>query len=179
MFISANASMPLQDLVIGMSVVSANDAAVAIAEHLAGDMETFVKRMNGKARELGMAHTVFKNANGLPAKGQTTTARDILRLSKAYLEKYPSSLAIHSMQSYTFHNITQHNRNRLLKHYPGADGIKTGFIWKSGYNIAATAKRGDTRLLAVVLGARTSGIRERETARLLDEGFRMTLGKGG
>ena len=116
----------------------------------------------------------------MPAKGQVTTARDILKLSKAYVERFPHALAIHSQQTYTYHNITQHNRNQLLQHYPGADGIKTGFVGKSGYNISATAKRGDTRLIAVVLGARTPGIRTREAERLLDEGFRMIgNGKGG
>ncbi|MDD5168138.1 MAG: D-alanyl-D-alanine carboxypeptidase [Syntrophales bacterium] len=180
MHLSPDTMLPLGDLVIGTSVVSANDGAVAIAEYLGGNVEIFVKRMNAKARELGMTRTVFKNPNGLPAGGQVTTARDIMKLSKAYLQKFPHSLAIHSQQSYTYHNITGRNRNVLLKHYPGADGIKTGFVGKSGYNISATAKRGDTRLIAVVMGARTPGIRARETERLLDEGFRMTSnGKGG
>jgi D-alanyl-D-alanine carboxypeptidase len=179
MFLNPSATLTLGDLAIGTSVVSANDAAVAIAEYLAGDVPGFVKQMNRKAQELGMTRTVFKNPNGLPAKGQFTTARDIMKLSKAYLEMFPHALAIHSQQTYTYHNITQHNRNRLLQNYPGADGIKTGFIAKSGYNISATAKRGDTRLIAVVMGARTPRIRAKETAKLLDEGFRMTNGKMG
>lgn len=135
----------------------------AKAEHLGGDVASFVKQMNRKAHELGMTRTVFKNPNGLPAKGQFTTARDIMKLSKAYLEMFPHALAIHSQQTYTYHNITQHNRNCLLQNYPGTDGIKTGFVAKSGYNISATAKRCDTRLIAVVMGARTPRIRVKET----------------
>jgi len=178
MFLDENTSLTLGDLAAGTSIVSANDGAVAIAEYIAGSTEDFVKLMNSKARELGMNQTVFKNPHGLPAKGQTTTARDILKLSRSYLATFPQALAIHSQKTYTYHNITQHNRNRLLKKYPGADGIKTGFIAKSGYNIAATAKQGDTRLIAVVLGADTPGIRARETAKLLDEGFRRVHGPG-
>jgi len=181
MFLDENTSLTLGDLAAGTSIFSANDGAVAIAEYLAGSVEDFVKLMNRKARELGMNGTVFKNPHGLPAKGQTTTARDILKLSHSYLTTFPQALSIHSQQTYTYHNITQYNRNRLLRKYPGADGIKTGFIAKSGYNIAATAKRGDTRLIAVVLGAAPPAIRVRETTKLLDEGFSRIngLGKGG
>ncbi len=179
MYLDPGDTLALGDLAIGTSVVSANDAAVAIAEYLAGDVGKFVKQMNRKARELGMTRTVFRNPNGLPAKGQFTTARDIMKLSKAYLERFPQALTIHSQQSYTYREITQHNRNRLLQNYPGADGIKTGFVAKSGFNISATAKRGDTRLIAVVMGAKTPRIRERETEKLLDEGFRITKAKAG
>ncbi|MCX7635581.1 MAG: serine-type D-Ala-D-Ala carboxypeptidase, partial [Syntrophales bacterium] len=145
---------------------------------LGGNVERFVEAMNAKARQLGMKNTTFRNPHGLPAPGQLTTARDMMVLAKAYLEHFPSSLQVHSLPSYTYHNIKQYNRNRLLGNYPGADGIKTGFVCKSGYNIAATAKRGDHRLLAVVMGARSPGIRTKETARLLDEGFRMVNGRG-
>ena len=105
------------------------------------------------------------------AKGQVTTARDIARLSMAYLRRFPDSLTIHSMQAYTYGSSSHHNANRLLGQCPGVDGLKTGFVCASGYNITATAKRGDTRILAVVLGARTPGIRLRETRRLLEAGF--------
>lgn len=178
MYLEPNTQVTLGELVKGISVVSANDGAVAVAEYLAGDVEHFVMRMNEKAKILGMKNTCFKNPHGLPAKGQLTTARDMMILSKAYLECFPTSLQVHSLQSYTYHNIKQYNRNRLLGRYDGADGIKTGFVCKAGYNIAATAKRGDHRLLAVVMGARSPGVRARETARLLDEGFRMVNSRG-
>jgi D-alanyl-D-alanine carboxypeptidase len=173
MYIQAGSEIPLAELLKGMAVVSANDASVAVAEHIGGDVETFVGQMNRKARELGMERSVFKNPNGLPAKGQFTTARDMMILAGHYLRRFPESLDLHSQQYYTYHDITQRNRNSLLRHYPDADGLKTGWIVKSGYHIVATAKRGNTRLIAVVMGAKTPGIRAREAARLLDEGFMM------
>jgi D-alanyl-D-alanine carboxypeptidase (penicillin-binding protein 5/6) len=173
MFLQAGSELPLEELLKGMAVVSANDASVAVAEYIAGDTETFVERMNRKARELGMERSYFRNPNGLPAKGQVTTAKDILILARAYLQRFPESLSIHSQQYFTYRDITQHNRNSLLHRYPNADGLKTGWVQKAGYHIVATAKRGDTRLIAVVMGAKNPKIRARETERLLDEGFRM------
>ncbi len=173
MFLTAGSELPLEELLKGMAVVSANDASVAVAEYIGGDIETFVERMNRKARELGMYRSFFRNPNGLPAKGQVTTAKDILILARAYLQRFPESLNIHSQQYYTYRDITQHNRNSLLHRYPNADGLKTGWVQKAGYHIVATAKRGDTRLIAVVMGAKNPKIRAKETERLLDEGFRM------
>jgi D-alanyl-D-alanine carboxypeptidase (penicillin-binding protein 5/6) len=173
MFIQAGSIIPLEELLKGMAVVSANDASVAVAEYIGGDVEEFVERMNLKARELGMTQSVFKTPNGLPAKGQVTTARDMLILAHEYLRRFPESLSIHSQQFYTYRDITQHNRNTLLARYPNADGLKTGWVAAAGYHIIATAKRGDTRLIAVVMGAKNPKIRAQETARLLDEGFRM------
>lgn len=171
MFLEPDSEVTLEELIKGVCVVSANDASVALAEFIAGDTDQFVDRMNAKARQLGMFHSRFKNPHGLPAKGQTTTARDIAILCRDYLRRFPQSLQVHSTQSLTYHNITQHNHNLLLKRYPGTDGIKTGFVHTSGYNLAATAVQGNTRLIAVVLGSRTPGIRLRETTRLLNEGF--------
>ena len=174
MFLDPYSELTLDELIKGVSVVSANDAAVALAEYIGGDLNSFVTRMNVKARQLGMLQSHFMNPHGLPAKGQLTTARDIAILSRNYLRRFPQSLQIHSIQSYTYRNITQRNHNLLLKRYPGTDGIKTGFIHASGYNLTATATRGNTRLIAVVLGARTPGIRLQETMRLLDLGFMKT-----
>ena len=173
MFIQAGSEIPLEELLKGMAVVSANDASVAVAEHIGGNVEGFVKQMNRKAHELGMSRSVFKNPNGLPARGQFTTARDMMILASDYLRRFPESLDLHSQQYYTYHDITQRNRNSLLRHYPNADGLKTGWVVKAGYHIVATAKRGNTRLIAVVMGAKTPAIRARETEKLLDEGFRM------
>ena len=142
MFLQAGSEIPLDELLKGMAVVSANDASVAVAEYIGGNVEDFVKQMNGKARELGMNHSFFKNPNGLPARGQFTTARDMMILACDYLRRFPESLNIHSQQYYTYHDITQRNRNSLLRHYPNADGLKTGWVVKAGYHIVATAKRG-------------------------------------
>ncbi len=173
MFLQAGSEIPLAELLKGMAVVSANDASVAVAEYISGNVEDFVKQMNGKARELGMNHSFFKNPNGLPARGQLTTARDILILACDYLRRFPESLDLHSQQYYTYRDITHRNRNSLLRNYPNADGLKTGWVVKAGYHIVATAKRGNTRLIAVVMGAKTPAIRARETEKLLDEGFTM------
>jgi len=173
MFIEAGSEIPLEELLKGMAVVSANDASVAVAEYIGGDVERFVALMNRKARQLGMTRSFFKNPNGLPARGQFTTARDMLILASDYLHRFPESLDLHSQQYYTYRDITQRNRNSLLRHYPNADGLKTGWVRKAGYHIVATAKRGETRLIAVVMGAKTPAIRARETEKLLDEGFRI------
>lgn len=173
MFIQAGSEIPLEELLKGMAVVSANDASVAVAEYIAGDVDGFVDMMNRKARELGMSRSVFKTPNGLPARGQYTTARDMLTLATSYLQRFPEALNLHSQQYFTYRDITQRNRNSLLRNYPNADGLKTGWVCESGYHIVATAKRGNTRLIAVVMGARTHGIRDREAQRLLDEGFQM------
>ena len=173
MFIQAGSEIPLDELLKGMAVVSANDASVAVAEYIGGNVEGFVERMNRKARDLGMTRSFFKNPNGLPARGQFTTARDMLILACDYLQRFPESLNLHSQQYYTYRDITQRNHNSLLRHYPDADGLKTGWVIKGGYHIVATAKRGNTRLIAVVMGAKTPAIRAKEAERLLDEGFRM------
>ena len=171
MGLKAGREVPLEELIKGIAVVSGNDAAVAVAEHLAGSVENFVEKMNSKARALGMSNSEFMTPNGLPANGQVTTARDLAKLSLSYLQHYPEALHIHSMTSYSYGNSTHHNANRLLGVCPGVDGIKTGFVCASGFNLAATAKRGDVRLVAVVLGARAPWVRSIETERLLEAGF--------
>jgi len=173
MFLKAGSKIPLKELLKGMAVVSANDASVAVAEYIGGNVQDFVQRMNRKASELGMTSSFFVNPNGLPAKGQVTTARDVLTLASDYIRRFPESLNIHSQQYFTYRDITQRNRNNLLTLYPNADGLKTGWVRKAGYHIIATAKRDDTRLIAVVMGAKNIAIRTRETERLLDEGFRI------
>ena len=172
MGLKARTRVPLEELIKGMAVVSGNDACVAAAEHISGSVDLFVKKMNAKARELGMTNSRFMTPNGLPAAGQVTTAHDIAKLSTAYLHRFPESLAIHSMQSFSYGRSTHHNANRLLGVVPGVDGLKTGFVCASGYNISATGKRSGVRMLAVVMGARTAGIRCAEAAKLLETGFR-------
>jgi len=163
--------VPVGELIKGMAVVSGNDACVAMAEHMSGSVEGFVCEMNRKARELGMNSSNFQTPNGLPANGQLTTARDIAKLSLAYLKRFPESLQIHSIKTYTYRTATHRNANRLLGTCPGVDGLKTGFVCASGYNFAATAIRGVHRLVAVVLGSPSPGVRAKEGARLLNEGY--------
>lgn len=171
-------SVKVTDMIKGIAVASANDACMAMADHLeGGNVDAFVALMNDTAKRLGMTNSVFMNPNGLPAEGQLTTARDMLRLASAYLEQFPKALTIHSLQFFTHNNRQRHNANSLLAHYQGCDGLKTGFVCASGYNIVATAKRGDTRLIAVVLGSRNPRVRERETAKLLDKGFKLVMAK--
>jgi len=178
MFLEQGSEVELDDLIKGIAVASANDGAVAVAEYLGGNVEHFANMMNAKARELGMRHSRFVNPNGLPAKGQISTARDIARLARAYIHDYPESLSIHSMPSYTYRNITQSNNNVLLKQYPDVDGLKTGFVRAAGFHLVVTAKRGNTRLIAVVMGEKNPKIRAREAAKLLDKGFTMARAKG-
>ncbi len=173
MRLKRNEKVPLNELIKGISVVSANNACVAVAEYLGkGDASSFVAQMNAKAKKIGMVNSRFKNPNGLPASGQLSTARDIAKLSMAYLRTFPESLKVHSMTTHTYHGATHRNANTLLRTYKGVDGLKTGFVCEAGYNITATAKRGKTRLVAVLLGAQNSAVRQREAAKLLDFGFK-------
>ncbi len=161
----------LEELAKGMAIASGNDAAVAVAEHLAGSEKAFVKRMNTRAKELGMSGTQFRNPHGLHAKGMYTTAADMLELCAFYLQSHPEALAWHKEKFYTYKGRVRHSANPLLGSFVGADGLKTGYVGASGYNLAATARRGDTRLVAVLLGARSAGVRQRESARLLEACF--------
>lgn len=167
-------SVRLEDLIKGIAIASANDGCVAVAEYLGnGSVQPFVDEMNRKAKELGMSNSQFFNPNGLPAEGQVTTARDMAILARAYLKRFPETLNIHSMTEFTHNNRIRHNSNTLLGRVDGVDGLKTGFVCASGFNIVVTAKRGDTRLVAVVLGARNRGVRAREATRLVEEGFKI------
>jgi len=184
MYLKVGTQEPLDVLLKGIAVVSANDACVAVAEHMSGKVEVFVEEMNRKARELGLTHTTFVNAHGLPADGQFTSARDMAILAFHYIKDYPQVLNLHSMQEFTYNNITQRNRNGLLKMNVGVDGLKTGYIKTSGYHLLATAQREGRRLIAVVMGTEKPKIREAEALNLLNYGFRNfilkeVLKKGG
>ncbi len=172
MFVGVGSRVQLEEIIKGISVVSGNDACIAAAEHLSGSVEAFVDNMNRKAKQLGMGHSHFMNPHGLPAEGQITTARDMATLGSAYIRRFPEALRYHSLKEFTFNNITQHNRNHLLNKDPSVDGLKTGFVDAAGYHLAATAQREGMRLLAVVMGAETPRIREREAMKLLNFGFR-------
>jgi len=160
----------LVNLIFGMAIVSANDAAVALAEHISGTVSAFVLRMNEQAQKLGMKNTTFINPNGLPGKGAFTTARDMAILAHTYIFRFPWTLtAIHSKPSFSYNNITYPNRNRLLGKYPEVDGLKTGFTSASGYHIIVTAVKESERYIIVVMGAGTHIKRNEEASLLLDE----------
>lgn len=161
----------LEQLLLGMAVSSGNDASMALAEYVGGSAPAFVNMMNAKARALGMRDSRFRNPHGLPARGQYTTARDMLTLARAYLRAYPAALRFHNTHVLNHRGRVTWNKNPLLGQYPGADGLKTGWIKASGYNLIFTASRGDKRLLAVILGAPNVRVRGVEACRLLDAGF--------
>ena len=174
-FLDANRSYKLSDLLKCVIVASANDAAVALAEHLCGAEEAFVRRMNERAAELGLENTHYVNCTGLPAEGHYTTARDIARLS-AQLDAHPlyytfSTIWMDELR-HSGGRVTQlTNTNRLVRFYPGCDGYKTGSTNEARYCISATAKKDGMRLIAVVLGAQAGQTRFDEARAMLEYGF--------
>ena len=167
-------TVPLKELFLGMAVASGNDASTAVAEYIGGTEEEFVRLMNAKAKRLGMGDSVFANPHGLPTKDQWTSARDMMLLSRAYLLEHPEMLAYHNTHFMRHGQRIAYNRNPVLGNYPGGDGLKTGWIRKSGYNIVSTATRGGERILAVILGGPDPETRACETIRLLEAGFAST-----
>jgi D-alanyl-D-alanine carboxypeptidase (penicillin-binding protein 5/6) len=168
---------PLKDMLYAVGVGSANDAAVAIAEYLGGSFEGFVSAMNRKAAELGMKHTHFANPTGLDDEHNYSTAEDLARLCRRAVT-LPLFLELSSTWEYwvrkgTPQEVWLTTFNKLLKSYPGYDGIKTGFTDKAGYCLASTAQRGGLRLVAVVLGEASPQARSADVQRLLDYGFRL------
>ncbi|MGN6571524.1 MAG: D-alanyl-D-alanine carboxypeptidase family protein [Pseudolabrys sp.] len=157
-----------------LMVKSANDMAVAIAEGVGGSIEGFADLMNANARKLGMTQSNFVNPNGLPADNHYTSARDLGILARALINDFPQYDAYWHIHSIRYGNRVIHNYNKLLDRYPGADGMKTGFICASGYNLVATATRNGHRLIAVILGAWSGGARTQQAAQLLERGFNST-----
>ncbi|MDD3030063.1 MAG: D-alanyl-D-alanine carboxypeptidase [Alphaproteobacteria bacterium] len=161
----------VEDAILAMTTESANDAAVVLAEALGGTEAQFAKMMTAQARALGMTRTRFKNASGLPDPGQVTTARDMAILGAALIDHYPKYYPYFSQETFSYEGTVHRNHNRLLAHYTGADGIKTGYIRASGFNLVASVKRGGVRLIGVVFGGRTAKDRDWRMARLLDRSF--------
>jgi D-alanyl-D-alanine carboxypeptidase len=161
--------MALQALILK----SANDVAVMLAEAVAGSQEAFVARMNATAARLGLTRTVFANANGLPAPEQVTTARDLAKLTVAVLREFPTYASMWAAVEMRIGKRRLRSHNGLLTNYDGADGIKTGFICDSGFNVVASATRDGRRLVAVVLGEITGRERTTRAANLLEHGFQM------
>ncbi|MDD4189283.1 MAG: D-alanyl-D-alanine carboxypeptidase [Eubacteriales bacterium] len=171
MFLEVGSKAPFRDIIKGISVQSANDGCIAVAEHISGSEESFAKLMNRRAAELGMTASTFKNSSGLPAEGHKMSARDIATLARYLITSYPEILEIESMTEYTYNNIVQYNRNPLLGEYDGADGLKTGWTNEAGYCIAGTAERDGMRLIAVVLNTKDDSERFDATVKILDYGF--------
>jgi D-alanyl-D-alanine carboxypeptidase (penicillin-binding protein 5/6) len=172
-FIEVNTKVSVEALLRGMIIQSGNDAAVALAEHIAGSEETFAQMMNQYAQQLGMVNTNYRNATGLPDPDHYTTARDIATLSSAIIAEFPEEYKWYSEKQYTYNGITQHNRNKLLWRDSSVDGLKTGHTEEAGYCLAASAVRNDMRLISVVLGTRSENARAQETQKLMNFGFRF------
>lgn len=152
-------------------IKSANDVAIMLAEKVAGSEPAFVEMMNQTAQRLGMTQTRFFNANGLPNPEQVTTARDMALLAQALFREFPQHSYLYSLPSFKVGNRLLRSHNTLLRSYEGADGMKTGFICASGYNVVASAKRGDRQMIAVVLGERSDHTRTLRAASLIQHGF--------
>jgi len=171
MYIVQGTSVAVADLLRGMIVQSGNDAASALAEAIAGSEEAFVVLMNAEAERLGLANTHFANASGKPATGHQSSARDLALLATALIRDFPDHYPLYSQKEFTYNRIKQANRNRLLWTDPTVDGLKTGFTEAAGYCLIASAKRGERRLLSVVLGAPSDAMRTSESQKLLNFGF--------
>ncbi|MDX1573728.1 MAG: D-alanyl-D-alanine carboxypeptidase family protein [Methylophaga sp.] len=172
-FIEVNTKVPVEALLRGMIVQSGNDAAVALAEHIAGSEEVFAQMMNQYAQQLGMNNTNFMNSTGLPDPNHYTTARDIAILSSALIRDFPDHYKWYAEKEYTYNGITQHNRNKLLWRDNSVDGLKTGHTEEAGYCLSASAKRDGMRLIAVVLGTSSENARAQEIQKLFNYGFRF------
>ena len=177
MFIREGTQVALMDLMRGIVIQSGNDASIALAEHLSGSESAFAALMNAQSDALGMKSTHFVNATGLPDPNHYTTARDLALLTRALIRNYPDHYSLYKEKSFTYqapgdNPITQRNRNRLLWRDSTVDGVKTGHTQAAGYCLVASAKRGDTRLISVVMGADSEDRRLAESQRLLAYGFR-------
>ncbi|HEU0067128.1 MAG TPA: D-alanyl-D-alanine carboxypeptidase family protein [Sphingomonas sp.] len=163
-------TIAVEDAIRAIAVISANDAAVALAEHIAGSEARFAKMMTAQAQRLGMDETSFTNVTGLPGANYSS-ARDIAALSRALLRAYPRRYGYFGQRSFTWGGRRVANHNHLLGRVAGADGIKTGYTAEAGYALAASAQRGGRRLIAVVIGERTIAERDTLVARLLEDAF--------
>ncbi|NDP42711.1 MAG: D-alanyl-D-alanine carboxypeptidase, partial [Aromatoleum sp.] len=171
MFIEPRKAVSVDELLRGMIVQSGNDASIALAELVAGSEAAFAERMNLEAARLGLANTHFVNATGLTHPQQYSTASDMGRLAAALIRDFPGYYPLYSLKEYRYNNITQPNRNRLLWIDPYVDGVKTGHTDAAGWCLIASAKRGQRRLLSVVLGAASDATRATENQKLLNYGF--------
>ncbi|HAX91757.1 MAG TPA: D-alanyl-D-alanine carboxypeptidase, partial [Rhodospirillaceae bacterium] len=169
--LKAGQTITAYDTIMGLITCSANDGAVVLAEALAGDAHQFADMMTRQARALGMQNTVFKNPNGLPDPNQITTARDMAMLGYGLVSHFPGFYSYFSKNNFTYRGRSYNNHNNLMKRYDGMDGIKTGYIRASGFNLVTSAVRGDTRLIGVMFGGRSAASRYNAMEKLLDTAF--------
>ncbi len=165
------ASMRVEDAIYALVTKSANDVAVALGEKIGGNEDRFATMMTRKAREIGMNSTRFANASGWHDPAQVSSARDMAILARYVIYRYPQYYHYFSTKNFTFQGKNYHNHNRLMSEYAGMDGMKTGYVGASGFNLVASAKRGDKRLIGVVFGGRSTASRNAHMAQLLDRGF--------
>ncbi|MHB9117722.1 MAG: D-alanyl-D-alanine carboxypeptidase family protein [Burkholderiales bacterium] len=173
MFIQPNKPVTVDELLHGMIVQSGNDAAIALAEGIAGSEDAFVALMNREAQRLGMVNTHFMNATGLPHPQHYSTPHDLALLARAIIRDFPEFYPLYSIKEYRYNNISQANRNRLLWQDPYVDGMKTGHTEAAGYCLVSSAKRGQTRFISVVVGADSDHLRASESQKLLNYGFQF------
>ncbi len=173
MFVEAGKKVPLNRMMHGLIIQSGNDAAIALAEHIAGNVSTFVEKMNQQAQVLGMKSTHFVNVTGWPDKDHYTTPRDIVILTRTLIEKYPEHYKLYSKKEYSYNGIKQYNRNKLLWRDKTVDGVKTGHTESAGYCLVASAERNTMRLISVVLGAKDDKSRSDYSQELIEYGFRL------
>jgi D-alanyl-D-alanine carboxypeptidase len=163
--------LSVEEAILGLVTKSANDAASALSELLGGSEDRFSQMMTLRARALGMSHSTFQNASGLPDPEQWTTARDLAILGRRLINDFPAYYRYFSTPSFAWHRQVISNHDTMLRTYPGADGLKTGYTEASGHNLVTSAVRGGVRLIGVVLGAASNGERDIHMASLLDQGF--------
>jgi D-alanyl-D-alanine carboxypeptidase (penicillin-binding protein 5/6) len=171
-FIKEGTQVAVEDLLRGVVIQSGNDASVALAEFVAGSEGAFVDIMNQQAQLLGMKDTHFENATGLPSPDHFSTAYDLAILARAIINDYPENYPIYAEKHFTYNNIRQPNRNSLLWRDSSVDGLKTGHTEEAGYCLVASAKRNDTRFIAVVMGTSSTESRSQEVQKMLNYGFR-------
>lgn len=165
-------TLTVEEAILALVTKSANDAAAALGEFMGGGSEQrFAQMMTMRARQLGMTRTTFRNASGLPDYDQVTTARDMALLGRRLIQDFPREYAYFSTPHFVFRGRTHWNHNRLLQEYEGTDGIKTGYVNDSGFNLVASAQRDGVRLVAAVFGGRTGRERDRHMMAILDRGF--------
>ena len=173
MFIEVGEKVSVENLLKGLIIQSGNDASVALAEHIAGSENAFVGYMNHQAQLLGMTNTNYMNATGWPHPEHYSTARDIAILTQAMIREFPESYRFYKERTFTYNDISQPNRNRLLRRDETVDGVKTGHTEEAGYCLVASAKRGEMRLISALLGSRTDQARFESSLSLLNYGFRF------
>ncbi len=173
MWIEPGKPVTVADLERGIVISSGNDATVAISEHIAGSEAAFVDLMNQYAEKMGLAGTHFENSHGLPHPDHLATARDLAATAVAAIRDHPERYAVYKERSYTYNDITQYNRNHLLREDDSVDGLKTGYTSVAGYGLVASAKRDGMRLVSVVMGSSSTSSRKAETRSLLNYGFRF------